>query len=64
MDHPGKTIATLLIAYLLGIVPAQSESILLERAGGVYVVPVRINDAIKIPFVLARIIHEGLVVAL
>jgi hypothetical protein len=52
MGYPRKTIATLLIVCLLGIRTAQSESIPLERSGGVYVVPVRINDAIKIPFVL------------
>src|ERR1700704_4764366 len=32
--------------------PAAAESVQLEEAHGVYMVPVRINDAITIPFVL------------
>jgi predicted aspartyl protease len=36
----------------LAMRPAASENIQLERSGGVYTVPVRINDAITIPFVI------------
>src|SRR6266851_2879469 len=37
---------------LLAAHPAAAESVQLEEAHGVYMVPVRINDAITIPFVL------------
>jgi predicted aspartyl protease len=37
---------------LLAAHPAFAESVDLEEAHGVYLVPVRINDAITIPFVL------------
>src|ERR1700681_1970305 len=37
---------------ILGTLPASSESIQLEQLHGIYMVPVRINDAVAIPFVL------------
>jgi predicted aspartyl protease len=32
--------------------PAASESIPLQQVGGLYMVPVRINDAVSIPFIV------------
>jgi hypothetical protein len=37
---------------MLTTVPATSERVQLEQSGGVYVLPVRINDAVTLPFVL------------
>jgi clan AA aspartic protease (TIGR02281 family) len=52
----GQSVIRALIAGLslvmLATHPASSESIQLEELHGVYMVPVRINDAITIPFVL------------
>jgi cytochrome c556 len=41
-----------LILAILVICPAASESIQLIQSGGVFMLPVRINDAVTIPFVL------------
>jgi hypothetical protein len=37
---------------MLAALPAAAETIQLERSGGVYMVPVRINDAVMVPFVI------------
>lgn len=47
----GVPIATL-IALLTTAMPSAAESIPLESSGGVYMLPVRINDAVTIPFVI------------
>ena len=51
MNTAKRLIAGLALG-LLAALPAESESIQLEELHGVYMVPVRINDAVTIPFVL------------
>jgi hypothetical protein len=46
-----RIIAGLVLA-VLATLPALSETIQLERSGGVYMLPVRINDTLTIPFIL------------
>jgi hypothetical protein len=46
-----RIIAGLVLA-VLATLPALSETIRLEQFGGVYMLPVRINDTLTIPFVL------------
>jgi len=41
-----------LILVILQMLPASSESIQLRQSGGVYMLPVRINDMVTVPFVL------------
>jgi hypothetical protein len=41
-----------LIALLMTAMPAAAESVPLTSSGGVYMLPVRINDAVTIPFVI------------
>jgi len=45
-------IVWLSILLLLGMASASSEQIPLEREHGIYMVPVRINQAVNIPFIL------------
>jgi predicted aspartyl protease len=37
---------------LLATLPAASETVQLEQSGGVYMLPVRINDTVTVPFIL------------
>jgi hypothetical protein len=46
-----RIIAGLVLAVLAAL-PALSETVQLEQSGGVYMLPVRINDTLTIPFVL------------
>src|SRR6266446_6797537 len=48
---PIGLIADLLLV-ILATLPASSESIQLRQSGGVYMLPVRINDTVTVPFVL------------
>jgi hypothetical protein len=41
-----------LTVVILATLPASSETIQLQQSGGIYVLPVRINDAVTIPFIL------------
>jgi hypothetical protein len=41
-----------LLLVILSTLPASSESIELRQSGGVYMLPVRINDTVTVPFVL------------
>jgi hypothetical protein len=47
-------LAGLSLSMMLATLPAASETIQLEPLHGIFMVPVRINDAITIPFVLDR----------
>ena len=44
---------------ILATLPAASETVQLEQSGGVYMLPVRINDTVTVPFILAGIMREG-----
>src|ERR1700720_1984542 len=52
MNATEKLIAGLFLTAMLATLPAFAESIQLEHQHGVFMVPVRINDAVVIPFVL------------
>jgi hypothetical protein len=52
MNATKAVIAGLFLTVTLATLPAFAESIQLERQHGVFMVPVRINDAVVIPFVL------------
>lgn len=51
MGATRRIIAGLVLA-VLATLPALSETIRLEQSGGVYMLPVRINDTLTIPFIL------------
>ena len=47
-----RSLIAFLVVLLTAAMPAASESLHLENSGGVYMLPVRINDAVTIPFII------------
>ena len=48
----GRMAAALTVIALFAALALHAETIQLEQRGGVYMLPVRINDAVTVPFVL------------